>query len=336
MRLSASRLPGIGALALLTACAGFGSHVAPPGAGVEGPSTAALPGGGRYAGNVFISDLDNNTVWIARANFNDIRRGFLYPTGQLQGVSSPVQIAVDTQGTIYVANAQVDASGAGDITEYPRGATSPARTLKVGLNTSTGVAVDSTGTVYASNKYLGSIVVFAKGKTVPKKTITTNLVGPDGLAVDKGDNLFIADSSANDVLELAHNATMPRSLHLKGLARPIGVAVDSRGTLFVSNLLGASSTVTVYAPGSTAPKHTIVVPGPPDSAQNTIGEPTMLSVTRPGDILMASAPISLVLIGGKEWFGYGPAIVGFAAGQTQPAWSEYNITGSDAVFQADK
>ena len=213
---------------------------------------------------------------------------------------------------------------------------SPARTLTSGLNTTTGVAVDSDGTVYASNKYLGSIVVFAKGKSAPKERITTNLTGPDGLAVDKAGDLFIADSSANDVLELAHGSKTPHSLHLQKLARPVGVAVDSRGRLFVSNLLAQSSLVAVYPPGATTPKQTIVVPGPPYGSESTIAESAMLSITKPGDYLIASAPISLALIGGQEWFGYHPAVVGFAPGETLPAWSDYNTTGYDAVFQPEK
>lgn len=325
----------VAALALLTACGGAGSGVAPP-AGAA--AAARIDGGnaGRYDGVVFVSDEDSNAVWICSANGGDIRRGFLPPTSQLNGVSDPAQMAVDGQGTLYVANAQINASGAGAIAEYPRGATSPARTLTTGLNTTTGVAVDSTGTVYASNKYWGSIVVFAKGKSAPSKTIKKNLSGPDGLTVDKAGDLFIADSSANDVLELKRGSSTPQSLHLEGLSRPVGIAVDRHGNLYVSNYLGASSNVGVYAQGSTTPSRTIVVPGPPYNSESTIAESMMVSVSKPGDVLIASAPLSLALIGGEEWFGYAPAIVGYAAGTTQPAWSVFNVTGDDAVFQPAK
>jgi hypothetical protein len=295
-------------------------------------------GADRYDGLVFVADETDNAVWVCSVTSHDIRRGFSPPASQsqLNGVSDPAQMAVDTQGTLYVANAQTDATGAGEITEYPRGTMSPARTLKTGLNTTTGVAVDSTGTIYASNKYWGSIVVFPKGKTAPSETIKANLSGPDGLAVDKAGDLFIADSSANDVLELTHGSKTPKSLHFEGLARPIGVALDPHGNVFVSNNLGASSNVTVYARGSSAPSKTIVVPGPLDGSESTIAESMMLSVSNPGDVLIASAPISLALIDGQEWFGYAPAIVGYISGQTQPSWSVYNVVGADAVFQPAK
>jgi hypothetical protein len=323
------------ALALLSGCGGAGSPLAPPAPSAVGPAIHAS-GGDRYDGLVFISDEDNDTVWIAPVNGHDIRSGFLAPTSQLNGVSDPAQLAVDARGTLYVANAQVDATGAGEITEYPRGTTTPALTLKTGLNTTTGVAVDSAGTVYASNKYLGSIVVFPKGKTAPSATIKANLSGPDGLAVDKAGDLFVADGSAGDVLKMAHGSKTPYSLHLKGIARPIGVALDRQGDLFVSNDLGASSNVTVYARGSTSPSRTLVVPGPPYGSESTIAEPMMPSVSNPGDVLILSSPLSLALVGGKEWFGYAPAIVGYLSGKTQPAWSVFSVTADDAVFQPAK
>jgi sugar lactone lactonase YvrE len=266
----------------------------------------------------------------------DILHGYLPSSNQLQGVSDPSQLAIDAQGTLYVANAQTDASGAGSIAIYPRGVTSPARTLTTGLNTTEGVAVDSAGTVYASNKYLASIVIYPKDQSVPRATIRKNLVGPDGLAVDKAGNLYIADSSAEDVLKLTPKSKVPQSLHLKKLLRPYGVALDSKGNLYVSNMMGALSTVAEYAPGSTAPKAQFVVPGPKFGTESTIGEPAMLSMAQPGDVLIAGVPLSLALIGGQEWFGYQPAVVGFAAGQTQPLWGQYDTTGYDAVFQPEK
>ncbi|HEX4012328.1 MAG TPA: hypothetical protein VHX17_00405 [Candidatus Cybelea sp.] len=326
----------LSAIALLTACSGIGSHAASVVPATVAGYQAAAKGHAKDNGQVFVSDLDNATVWICPANSKNIALGYLMPSGQLNGVSNPSQIAVGGNGTVYVANAQVDASGAGSIGVYPRGATSPAQTLRTGLNTTTGVAVDSHGNVYASNKYLASIVVFPKGKSSPSETITANLTGPDGLAVDAHDNLYIADSSANDVLELTKGSKTPRSLNLTNIARPVGVAIDGEGDLFVSNMLGAKSTVTMYAPGSTAPKATIVVPGPPYGSESTIAEPAMLSVSKPGDILMVSAPITLALVSAQEYFGYAPAVVGYVAGQTRPAWSQYMTTGYDAVFAPEK
>lgn len=330
-----SGVVAVAALALPSGCGGAGTAPAVPTSANAAPDTHQRHGH-RYDGLVFVSDEDDNAVWICSVVLRDIRRGFYPPVNQLSGVSDPGQLAVGSDGTLYVANAQMDATGAGEIAEYSRGTTSPARVLTTGLNTTTGVAVDSSGTVYASNKYWGSIVVFPKGTTAPSKTIRKNLSGPDGLAADNAGNLFIADSSANDVLELKRGSNAPQSLRLHGLARPTGVALDRNGNLYVSNYLGASSNLTVYAPGTTSPAQTIVVPGPLYGSESTIAESMMLSVTNPGNVLLATAPLSLALVGGQEYFGYAPAIVGYLAGQTQPAWSVYGVTGDDSVFQPAK
>lgn len=288
----------------------------------------------QYDGRVYVSDLVNGSVWICPANFHDIRNGFTFPTGQLSGVSNPVQIAVDRDGTVYVANSQTDASGAGSVTIYPRGHTAPARTLTAGLNTSMGVAVDSAGTVYVSNKLLGSIESFAKGQSVPSATITANLKGPDGLAVNRAGDLFVADSSANDVLVLAHGTKTPKSLGLRGLTRPTGIAVDARSNLYVANLLGTSSSVAVYGPHATKPSREFAVRGP----YRLVDQPLMLSIA-PGDMLIVSAFSSLRRIQGV-WSAYGAVASGYASGASRPAWREFNqsfnsgefVTYDDAVF----
>jgi serine/threonine-protein kinase len=202
--------------------------------------------------------------------------------------------------------------------------------LTSGLNTSTGVAVDSSGTVYVSNKYTATVQVFPKGKRVPTATMATNLTGPDGLAVDRNDNLFIADGSRDDVLKVTHGSLLPQPLHLQGVDRPVGVAVDTQGNLFVSNLAGGASNVTAYAPGSRTPTRTFVLPYSPNTP-GAIGEPVMLSMG-PADMLIASAFISLSPIDG-ELFGGPGVIVGFASGQSHPEWSGYGISASDTVFQ---
>ncbi|HEY2473240.1 MAG TPA: hypothetical protein VGI19_00420 [Candidatus Cybelea sp.] len=328
------------AVVLLGGCGGAGSAFAPRSSNATGTSDwARVAGKAGYNGNVFVSDAANDAVWICPANFHDIRNGFTFPTGRLTGVSSPVQIAVDSSGMVYVANSQVDPSGAGSITEYPRGQTSPIRTLTSGLYSTSGVAVDASGTVYASNKFLGSIEIFPRGKSNPSATITANLTGPDSLAVDKAGDLFIADSSANDVLKLPHGSKMPRSLHLSGLFRPTGVAVDGHGTLYVGNLDGAASNVAVFPAGAQSPSRTLHVLGPVAVRHETIGEPLMLSIA-PGDILIASAFFTMRMIGG-QWLEEGQAANGFVPGKSRPAWIEYDqnygpsqiIGYDDVVFQ---
>jgi hypothetical protein len=321
-----------------TLLAGCGATQTPLGAPAVSGQSSLLDARGksatRYDGKVFVSDLVNDTVWICPANFGDIRNGFTFPTAQLTGVSDPVQIAVDAQGTVYVANAQTGGTGAGSVTIYARGQTAPTRTLSAGLDTSMGIAVDSAGTVYVSNKLLASIEVFPKGKNTPSATITANLTGPDGLAVNRAGDLFIADSSADNVLELAHGTKTPKPLGLSGIERPTGIAVDSHGNLYVANLAGAASRIAVFAPSSTKPSRVFSIRGP----GGLIDEPLMISMT-PGDLLIVSSFSTLHEAHGI-WEEDGAVAAGFAYGQSTPSWLEYNqsfnygefVVYDDAVF----
>jgi hypothetical protein len=300
-------------LCFLAGCGTAGSHLVPGSTG-ESIGESVTRADFTRSGNIFLSD--SNAVQIC-PTLDILREPFACPpgAGSLQDVSLPVQIAVDQKGTVYVANAQTDSSGDGAVTIYRRGETSPSRVLTAGLNTTTGVAVDSAGTVYASNKFLASVVVFPKGRTVPSATITGGLVGPDGLAVDGKDDLFIADSSANEVFEVPSGSRTPQSLQLQDLDRPVGVAVDSQGNLFVSNLFGRSSNVAVYPPGSAKPSATFIVPGPVTSGSKTVGQPVMLSITT-GGVLIATA---FYYTGPWPIFGFGN-VDGFRPGRSKPAW----------------
>ncbi|HTU83213.1 MAG TPA: hypothetical protein VMF61_13845 [Candidatus Acidoferrales bacterium] len=330
---------GAGAICVLLAgCTGTRSYVPPAGA-APNSVLAAGPAAIEFKGTVFVSDTEASAVWACPTN--DLRRGFAPPCSQLEGVSRPVQMAVDRSGTLYVANAQVGLSGAGKVTIYARGKRTPSRTLRAGLDSATGVAVDSVGNVYVSNKYAGSIVEFAPGKLAPAATFTANLVGPDGLAVDRKDDVFVADGSANDVLEIVHGATTPHSLHLEQLARPIGIAVDGRGNLYVSNLVGDKSRINVYAPNSTKPARSFIVYGPVFNGA-TIGEPVMLSIA-PGDVLLASGYLAVAYIPGGGWFGGDSVVAAYAPGRSSALWSFFpgastssaSFTPDDAVFQPE-
>lgn len=336
MRISASKIFAGVAAVLISACTGTARYVPSPQA-IQDLHRVAGARTSPYKGMVFISDTANGVVWMCPTK--DIRRGIEAPVGQLQGTATPVQLATDKFGTIYVANAEIDLTGAGAVTEYERGRTKPSRTLTTGLTIATGIAVDLQGSVYVSNKYAGSIVKFPKAKSVPSATYTKNLIGPDGLAVDAKGNLFIADGSGNDVLELKAGGTVPESLGLKGLHRPIGVAIDSRENLYVSNYVGSESTVNVYARDSTTPVRHFIVYGPEFGRSASIGLPVMLSITA-DDMLLVATNLSIAYdeIG---WGGFTGVIAAYKHGQSQATWAvptqgywpNVNVLADDAIFQ---
>src|SRR5580658_5416384 len=134
-------------------------------ASASGRFPTASPDASRYAGLLFVADGIAQSVYVCPTG--NLRVGVQPATEQLQGVTTPTQLAIDASGTVYVANGQIDANGDGAIGVYPRGQLTPSRTLSTGLNTVTGVAVDSSGNVYASNKYLATVSVFASGGSQP-------------------------------------------------------------------------------------------------------------------------------------------------------------------------
>jgi sugar lactone lactonase YvrE len=194
---------------------------------------------------LFVSDLDAGEIRLYPANTkNPTQSGSI-----TQGLSDPINVAVDSSGTLYVAN-----NGSSTVTEYPFGQTSPSVTLSTSLVYPNGIAVDSAGTVYVtSGANVGNTYVleFPKGATSPSAQV--NGFGlAIGLSIDKNDNLYVADAHNNEVFEVAKGTTNPVNLGLSGLDDPTGVAIDPSGDLYVTNE-DAPRAVNAFHPGKTSP-----------------------------------------------------------------------------------
>jgi serine/threonine-protein kinase len=121
----------------------------------------------------------------------------IYPAGSstasltiTTGLQGATGVAVDGNGTVYVANQ----SGA-SVTEYLAGSTTPSVTLTNGLSglSPYGVAVDASGTVYVSangsNTNRPSILVYPAGSSSPSATIPVGQY-TFGVAVDAAGSIF--------------------------------------------------------------------------------------------------------------------------------------------------
>jgi sugar lactone lactonase YvrE len=195
---------------------------------------------------LFVSDLDNNTVWLFPSKTTNPM-----PSGSItQGLDLPVNDAVDKNGTVYVAN-----NGNSTVTEYPWGQTSPSVTLSTDLVDPNGIAVDSAGTVYVtSGATVGqcSVLEFPKGATSP--SVSVNGFGlPIGLAFDKAGNLYVADGAFgnNHIWEVPKGTTNMIDLKLTDLEQSVGVAINGANNLYVTN--NESSVVNAYHLGQTTP-----------------------------------------------------------------------------------
>jgi serine/threonine-protein kinase len=192
------------------------------------------------------------------------------------GLNQPAGVAVDSSGTLYVANTQGN-----NVTEYRAGESTPFRTISSGIDDPEAIAVDANGTVYVGNRNLGAqevyVNVYPKGSLTPNLTITFpkhNIPHLSGLAVDSAFNLYVLTIlNAPAVTRFPSGSTQGTDLGLQGLgAFAEGLAVDRFNNVYTSIASGA---INVYAAGATQPKRTI---------SNGLTSPGLFTVT-PGGAL---------------------------------------------------
>jgi serine/threonine-protein kinase len=145
-----------------------------------------------------------------------------------------------------------------------------------GLNSPTGVAVDSAGTLYVTDTGDSRVVKLAAGATTqtvlpfspsPTSSGSSADVGsfyglfPYGVAVDGAGNLYVTDfekeatwkgnfnPDLGRVVKLPAGSDTQAVLPFTGLYNPAGVAVDSAGTLYVTDT--GNSRVVKLAAGAT-------------------------------------------------------------------------------------
>jgi hypothetical protein len=184
------------------------------------------------------------------------------------GVSVPMGLALDSSGTLYVAN-----SGNNSVTAYAPGTTSPSRTLRDGISAPQGVAVGSDGTAYVANEGpypsagSGSVTEYPSGTSSPATTIS--LPGNDAFAtaVDSSNNLYVSWFSLSDysirIYRYAPGSTQGADLKLDlkpGSFPAYGLTFDKSGDLLLAyeNLThGPPKYIGVFPPGAKKPSRRI-------------------------------------------------------------------------------
>jgi serine/threonine protein kinase, bacterial len=199
---------------------------------------------------LYVGGFSNNVVAIY-----DLEKFGTPQIGTItNGINGPGGLAIDSQGTLYVAN-----QSAGNVTIYPAGTIAPSLTLSQGLQSPQSVAVDSHGNVYVCNRGSApAIVVYPPGQTTPSQTITSSLIQSlTQIAFDSAGDLYFGDSNTG-VSKIPASSTTPVSLNLQGLARTDGIARDPvNGNLYVGNFGNGKDEVLVYAPGNVNPVRTL-------------------------------------------------------------------------------
>jgi hypothetical protein len=200
--------------------------------------------------------------WLYVAGFfnNSVNIYDLHLTGSpligsiTNGIDQPAGIAVDAQGSLYVAN-----SGNTVVTEYFAGATVPSLTLSV-PGPPQDIALDAGGNVYVCVRGNSpGIAVYAPDQTSPTRYITSDLIQiPNQIAFDSAGTLYIADDNTGVSVLPPGPSQQVTSLDLKGLVFPgacCGMALNPQnGVLYLSFAQNPPTRVLEFAPGQENPK----------------------------------------------------------------------------------
>lgn len=207
------------------------------------------------------------------------------PTPSATGLNSPVGAIVDSSGILWVADtgnnrvlafpgAAYLASGASATLVLGQSSftTSTAGTSQVNMQGPTGVAMDSTGTLYVADRQNNRVLRFANAASLSNGAFATGLFGqtnylatvtgttqstfqslPWGVATDAAGNLWVADTGNNRVLCFSSAATAAvganaslvlgqtgfntggSSTTQSTFSAPVALTFDAVGRLYVSD-----------------------------------------------------------------------------------------------------
>ena len=147
------------------------------------------------------------------------------------GLNPPDTAAVDTAGTVYIADA-----GNSRVLKLALGASAPTPLAFTGLDQPGGVAVDTGGNLYVTDNGNNRVLMLAAGSATPAVLPFAELKHPGAVTVDTAGNVYVVDFGNNRVLKLRAGAcTGTELVPFTGLRLPLGVAVDAVGNLYLSD-----------------------------------------------------------------------------------------------------
>ena len=233
------------------------------------------------------------------------------------GIAAPwVGLVFDSSGDLFVANCSTcltGQAGTNNVVEIKPHKTTPSVTITNGIKYPFDLAVDSSGTLYASNlgcyspSCSGSVSEYPTGYTSGNPSAVIQVKYPLGLALDSSQNLYVANCAvcstgtegSDQVLVYAPGATTPTRAITTGINEPVAMVVDSSNNLYVANCIncglgaaayvtGGTDTITEYASGSSTPSKTITFSGSsPDI-------PFSIAVDQSGDLFVGNIGVNTV------------------------------------------
>jgi sugar lactone lactonase YvrE len=116
----------------------------------------------------------------------------------VKGIRSPVAVAMDAAGNLYVVNSA-------SITVYAAANMKLVRTITRGLADPRALAFDAAGNLYVANNKNSSVTVYAPGTSTVAQTIRDGVLQPRALAIGKG-QLFVANRSSVTAYDVSTGA----------------------------------------------------------------------------------------------------------------------------------
>jgi streptogramin lyase len=155
-------------------------------------------------------------------------------------------------------------------------------TVRSGLTSPRGVAVDSVGNIFVADADSNSVLeILVGGGYSTVKTLGNGFSSPYGVAIDQSGNVFVADTGNNAIKEIlaAGGYTTVSNLG-SGFNGPVGIAVDASGNVFVADTGNNAVKEILAVNGGIPPTPTILTLG---SANNL---PTSVALDSSKDIFI--------------------------------------------------
>ncbi len=187
----------------------------------------------------------------------------------IDGVNGPWGLSVDSNKSLYVANASVggsaDRGGADTVTVYPYGSATPSMTYSP-FAAALYALPDLTGHVFVSGwnrQHQGHVIEFNAGSN---HVIAHQKLGSetDGMAVDGQGNLYVAyraggNFRSSSIAEFSGPDLTKMRLLAMTIDQPQGLLVDHAGNIIVVE--SATDRIDEFPPGATTPSVTVTVSG---------------------------------------------------------------------------
>jgi sugar lactone lactonase YvrE len=167
-----------------------------------------------------------------------------------EGLNSPVGMAYDTNGNLYVAN-----WSAGTVLRFS--ADGKHSVFAQGLRGPSGLAIAPTGDIYVAS--YSEDLVWRFTPAGDRSVFVRGLATPAGLSFDARGRLLIANRRTNQILAAHLDGKI--DVAAEGLQTPVGAVELANGDLLVSNIAGGISLVS-GSPRARTVNSDLASPGP--------------------------------------------------------------------------